>query len=258
MINKFLYGDSALKCCCRPVNFTGFSTYESKSDSSLLRAANIQPSCIYFSSSLNSFVCQLRTSLSSVSPSLPLTWASLVAQMVKNLPTKQETWDWSLGREDLLEKGWLPIPVFLPGGFHGRRSPAGPMCPWGHKESDTIVTNSRPVTTNMSWSWGYLYVLSSNFWDVITGLTKNWGPSENSPCSWKWIAGTTFIVITTALFHICVYLYPFKALSHEWGRQWRFHFHFLVSKIKSHKVKWAPHCHWWTWTQIFCLRPKHF
>ena len=34
------------------------------------------------------------------------TWyASLVARMVKNLPTVQETWVWSLGLEDPLEKG---------------------------------------------------------------------------------------------------------------------------------------------------------
>ena len=32
-------------------------------------------------------------------------WASLVAQMVKNLPVMQETWVWSLGRDDPLEKG---------------------------------------------------------------------------------------------------------------------------------------------------------
>ena len=31
-------------------------------------------------------------------------WASLVAQMVKNSPTKQETWIQSLGWEDPLEK----------------------------------------------------------------------------------------------------------------------------------------------------------
>ena len=31
-------------------------------------------------------------------------WASLVAQMVKNPPAKQETWVQSLGREDPLEK----------------------------------------------------------------------------------------------------------------------------------------------------------
>ena len=33
-----------------------------------------------------------------------LSMASLVAQMVKNLPAKQETWVRSLGQDDLLEK----------------------------------------------------------------------------------------------------------------------------------------------------------
>ena len=32
-------------------------------------------------------------------------WASLVAQLVKNLPAMQETWVWSLGWKDPLEKG---------------------------------------------------------------------------------------------------------------------------------------------------------
>ena len=34
-----------------------------------------------------------------------MSWASLVAQMVKNLPGMQETWVRSLSREDPLEKG---------------------------------------------------------------------------------------------------------------------------------------------------------
>ena len=33
--------------------------------------------------------------------------AFLVAQMVKNLPAVQETWVWSLGQDDLLEKGTI-------------------------------------------------------------------------------------------------------------------------------------------------------
>ena len=36
---------------------------------------------------------------------LQYSWASLVAQMVKNLPAMQETWVRSLGWEDPLEKG---------------------------------------------------------------------------------------------------------------------------------------------------------
>ena len=35
---------------------------------------------------------------------LQYSWASLVAQMVKNLPTMRETWVRSLGWEDALEK----------------------------------------------------------------------------------------------------------------------------------------------------------
>ena len=37
--------------------------------------------------------------------SLQYSWASLVAQLVKNLPAKWETWVQSLGWEDPLEKG---------------------------------------------------------------------------------------------------------------------------------------------------------
>ena len=36
---------------------------------------------------------------------LTISWASLVAQLVKNLPAMQETWVQSLGQEDPLEKG---------------------------------------------------------------------------------------------------------------------------------------------------------
>ena len=37
--------------------------------------------------------------------SLQYSWASLVTQLVKNLPAMWETWVWSLGWEDFLEKG---------------------------------------------------------------------------------------------------------------------------------------------------------
>ena len=50
---------------------------------------------------------------------LQYSWASLVAQLVKNLPAIQETWVRSLGWEDPLEKGRLSTPVFWPGEFQG-------------------------------------------------------------------------------------------------------------------------------------------
>ena len=46
---------------------------------------------------------------------LQYSWASLVAQMVKNPPAMQETWVRSLGWEGPLEETWQPTPVFLPG-----------------------------------------------------------------------------------------------------------------------------------------------
>ena len=45
--------------------------------------------------------------------------ASLVAQMVKNLPATQETSVRSLGQKDPWRRELLPTPVFLPGKFHG-------------------------------------------------------------------------------------------------------------------------------------------
>ena len=45
-----------------------------------------------------------------------------MAQTVKNPPAVEETWVLSLGWEDPLEKGLLPILVFLPGEFNGQRS----------------------------------------------------------------------------------------------------------------------------------------
>ena len=54
---------------------------------------------------------------------------SLVAQLVKNLPTMQETWVQSLGWEDPLEKGKATHSSTLAWRI--------PLSPWGHKESDT-------------------------------------------------------------------------------------------------------------------------
>ena len=46
-----------------------------------------------------------RSSEEQIGYPLRYSWASLVAQLVKNLPAMQETWVRSLGLEDSLEKG---------------------------------------------------------------------------------------------------------------------------------------------------------
>ena len=67
---------------------------------------------------------------------LTVDWASLVTQVVENLPAVQETWVWSLGWEYPRRRAWQPTPVFLPGEFQGQRSLVG-YSPWLCKELDT-------------------------------------------------------------------------------------------------------------------------
>ena len=62
--------------------------------------------------------------------------ASLVAQMLKNLPAVQETWVQSPGWEDTLEKDMATHSSILPGEFYGQRSLVG-YSPWSPKELDT-------------------------------------------------------------------------------------------------------------------------
>ena len=71
---------------------------------------------------------------------LQYSWASLVAQAVKNLPAMWETWVQSLGWKD------PPTPVFWPGEFHGQRSLEG-YSPWRHKELDTTERLSLHLTS---------------------------------------------------------------------------------------------------------------
>ena len=61
--------------------------------------------------------------------------ASVVVQMVTNLPAMWETWIQCLGLEVPLEKGMAAYSSFLPGESHGLRSLAG-YSPQDHKELD--------------------------------------------------------------------------------------------------------------------------
>jgi len=54
--------------------------------------------------------------------------------VVKNTYAMQESWVWSLGQKDPLDKE--PTPVFLPGKSHGQRNLTG-YSPWGQKELDS-------------------------------------------------------------------------------------------------------------------------
>ena len=62
--------------------------------------------------------------------------ASLVAQMVKNLPATQETGFNPWFQKIPWRREWQPTPVFLPEKSHGQRSLVD-FGPWDCKESDT-------------------------------------------------------------------------------------------------------------------------
>ena len=62
------------------------------------------------------------------------TGASIVAQLVKNLPAVQETWLWSLGWEDPLQKEMATHSSILAWKSHGQRSLEG-CSPWCCKDS---------------------------------------------------------------------------------------------------------------------------
>ena len=70
------------------------------------------------------------------STSLPYSGASLVAQMVKNLPAMQKTWVRSLGQEDPWEKRIATHSNILAWRIPWTGEPGG-YSPWGRKESDT-------------------------------------------------------------------------------------------------------------------------
>ena len=119
--------------------------------------------------------------------------ASLVAQVVKNLPTWWETRVQSLGWKTPWRRERLPTPVFWRGEFHGERSLAG-YGPCGCRESDITEWLSlfhlyfgalcRPMATNSLHVWlnQYLWCRSSfSLLDVSMWTTHN--KSTRSPTS---------------------------------------------------------------------------
>ena len=68
---------------------------------------------------------------------VPLCWTSLVAQTVKRLSTMRETWVWSLGWEDSLEKEMATHSRTLASKILWTEELGAGYCPWGRKESGT-------------------------------------------------------------------------------------------------------------------------
>ena len=70
-----------------------------------------------------------------------------MTQMVKNLPAVQETWVWSLGQEDPLEKGMATHSSFLTWRIPRAEEPGGLESTGSQKVRHNWVTN-RMVSEN--------------------------------------------------------------------------------------------------------------
>ena len=80
-------------------------------------------------------------------------WASLVAQMIKNLPAMQEFNRWI--RKIPWRQKWQPTPVFWPGKSYGQRSLVG-YSPRGHN----LVTKQQQQELWNSCNKGEYFILN--------------------------------------------------------------------------------------------------
>ena len=96
---------------------------------------------IYVLYSIYIFICKLHINFK----------VFLVAHMVKNLPAVQETWVWSLGQEDPLEKRMATRCSILAWRIPWTEEPGRLYSPWSHKELD--------MTEQLTLTFTYLYLL---------------------------------------------------------------------------------------------------
>ena len=125
--------------------------------------------------------------------------SSLVAQMIKHLPTMRgrprfNPW---VGKT-LWRRKWQPTPVLLPGKSHGRRSVAG-YSPWGLKGSDTTERLHFTFATSYSTS-DILHHLLCIFKAVID--IALWSPLCQDHQKMAWVCSVTISLLTPALLHL--------------------------------------------------------
>ena len=146
----------------------------------------------------------------------PLQRSSLVAQLVKNQPATQETWVWSLGWEDPLEKE-----KDIHSSILAWRIPC--TRPWGHKESDMTEWLSLHFTL---WLVFILKLIFLSFpcgsarkefacnvgnWGSIPGLGRFPGERKCYPLQYSVLENSTDCIV--------------HGVTKSWSRLSDFHFH---------------------------------
>ena len=125
---------------------------------------------------------------------LQYSWASLVAQTVKNPPTMWETWVWSLGWEDPLEEALQPTPVFLPGESSWTEKPGGLQFMGSRRVGqDGTTKNSKYNTSNR---YLLLFLIMANNTAIHSGTY---------PRNLRIIFNSSVLIILTVKAVICIF-----------------------------------------------------
>ena len=119
----------------------------------------------------------------SIDPPFCFSWASLVVQRVKHLPSMWESQVQSLSQENPWRRKWQPSPVFLPGKPHGWRSLVG-YSPRGRKEWDPTgrlhFTFVFQLEISLIWDFVYIQIWwkrKQEVWLIISGYKMDCGKS---------------------------------------------------------------------------------
>ena len=106
--------------------------------------------------------------------------ASLVAQLVKNLHAVQETWVWSLGQEDPLEKEMTTHSSILAWEILQREEPSSP---WGLKSQARLSDSTTPTTDNTKQATWTPRAVQIQFQMEVHCSTGSWrNPGGPSAC----------------------------------------------------------------------------
>ena len=105
-------------------------------------------------------------------------WASLVAQMVKNLPAMQETGVWSWGQEDPLEKGMAIHSSILAWRIPWTEEPGGLQSMWLQRVKHDWATNTEWVVALQNYSLIEAAVIVGYYIGYYIARCVSWVPTS--------------------------------------------------------------------------------
>ena len=167
---------------------------------------------------------------------LQYSWASLGVQLVKNPPAMWETWFWSLGWEDPLEREWLPISDFWPGESHGLYS----HFMWEREIQIREKWDRKPCATALKY-YGLNFCVFTSHLDVKALASMWWcwqlGPLGGEQVLMRlqgWGLGHEISVLVKGI----------KTWACPFSRMWRHSKKVAITKPSLGGLTWPASCSW--------------